>query len=213
MACGNLSLPEFEWVCEVTNSDPYDDEDREKLLKMGFTEKDYVFEAGYWGFEVDASLKGEMCISSTEDCQIQVDVVIEFLQAFLKTFRPDTVVTFSTSWGADRNVMDTFGGAAYGVTATDHEVVTTDNLEVEFMKKRQLKNSGIKASERITATIEVVYPKRVVDGRNIFTDYDKERKNVIAEACLALENSVNSKLVQVGENTFQVRLHIDCPYE
>lgn len=65
------------------------------------------------------------------------DQAAEFLQEFLRKFRPDRVIGFGWADTCSKPRLDTFGGGAVVVSATDFSWVNTHEWLAEMLKNKE----------------------------------------------------------------------------
>lgn len=136
----NLTAEEEKWITEVLE---VDDEDTEKVQELlgdiqfdaemwpGFQFK-IEEERGFGGSKKEGAVRYLWLYS--EEC-VCSDNVIAFLQAFIRKFRPDAVVSFTWAEYCSRLRVGEFGGGWGVVTAEKYETGSAFGEAARIMKE------------------------------------------------------------------------------
>lgn len=127
----NLTPEEEKWITEVLE---VDDEDAEKVQKLL---GDIQFDAEMWpGFRYKIEAEREVrYLWLYSDEYVCSDNVIAFLQAFIRKFRPDAVVSFTWADYCSRLRVGEFGGGWGVVTAEKYETGSAFGEVARIMKE------------------------------------------------------------------------------
>jgi hypothetical protein len=128
----NLTAEEEKWITEVLNEDA--EEDPEKVQKLL---GDIQFEADMWPgfqFKIEEENKVRYLWLYAEE-SAWCDNVIAFLQAFIREFRPDAVVSFTWADYCSRLRVGEFGGGWGVVTAEKYETGSAFGEAARIMKE------------------------------------------------------------------------------
>jgi hypothetical protein len=130
----NLSAAEVDWLEELSELAWETESDQPRIMEMlgiqtGGDRMDGWGGGMQWEIPDDKDTQN-LWIACEE--WFSMDHLVLFVQAFLRTHRPDAVFIVTWADWCDHPRISEFGGGAARITATDHEIKTTAAFRSEW---------------------------------------------------------------------------------